>query len=325
MRPGARHQRRRQDHQAVERRGPAARRVCTGRHARRRRRPAGAAAPFDAKLDTQVTYSLYAVIPSPVDDTVWGVGEQYPGFLVRLHRGNNPPQPARAQIFKVPEPGFDPRGVDIDRDGVVWTALAATSHLASFDVRKCKDLNGPRSSTAASATKAGRSIRRPVRSSRAPTSRPTSTITTGWTSSTSPASGRILRSPPVRTRIRCSCSNPQTGSGRTLRVPYPLGFYSRGMDGRIDDRERRMEGPRALGQLRHPLRVAHRGRQGDQGQDREVPDPAGSSGEVAGGDAGPWCLVLGLGLVRSSWSVPESLVPGPFLVRGPGPFSVRGP
>ena len=43
----------------------------------------------------------------------------------------------------MPEPGFDPRGVDIDTNGVVWTALAASSHLASFDVRKCKDLNGP--------------------------------------------------------------------------------------------------------------------------------------------------------------------------------------
>ena len=26
---------------------------------------------------------------------------------------------------------------------LIWTALAATSHLASFDVRKCKDLSGP--------------------------------------------------------------------------------------------------------------------------------------------------------------------------------------
>jgi hypothetical protein len=29
--------------------------------------------------------------------------------------------------------------------------------------------------------------------------------------------------------------NPQTKQWTTLRVPYPLGFYSRGMDGRIDD------------------------------------------------------------------------------------------
>jgi hypothetical protein len=29
--------------------------------------------------------------------------------------------------------------------------------------------------------------------------------------------------------------NPQTREWITLRVPYPLGFYSRGLDGRIDD------------------------------------------------------------------------------------------
>ena len=29
---------------------------------------------------------------------------------------------------------------------------------------------------------------------------------------------------------------PDTGEWVTLRVPYPLGFYTRGLDGRIDDR-----------------------------------------------------------------------------------------
>ena len=52
---------------------------------------------IDPKLDTQVTYSLYAVIPSPVDDSVWGVSEQYPGFLVRLQRGDNPPSSCKSQ------------------------------------------------------------------------------------------------------------------------------------------------------------------------------------------------------------------------------------
>jgi hypothetical protein len=89
-----------------------------------------------------VNFSLYAVIPSPVDDSVWGVAERYPDISCVLQRGNNPPESCRAQVFKVPEPGFDPRGVDIDTNGVVWTALAASSHMASFDVRKCKDLTG---------------------------------------------------------------------------------------------------------------------------------------------------------------------------------------
>ena len=30
---------------------------------------------------------------------------------------------------------------------------------------------------------------------------------------------------------------PETGEWVTMRVPYPLGFYSRGLDGRIDDPE----------------------------------------------------------------------------------------
>ena len=28
----------------------------------------------------------------------------------------------------------------------------------------------------------------------------------------------------------------------TLRVPYPMGFFAKGMDGRIDDAQRRLEG-----------------------------------------------------------------------------------
>ena len=104
----------------------------------------GAGGGPDPKLDTLVSFSLYGVVPSPVDDSVWGVAERFPGYLVRVDRGKNPPQSCMTEIYKVPEPGFDPRGVDIDTNGVVWTALAASSHLASFDRRKCKAITGPR-------------------------------------------------------------------------------------------------------------------------------------------------------------------------------------
>ena len=71
--------------------------------------PAGAGAagaaragPFDPKLDTLVNYSLYSVIPSPVDDSVWGVSERFPGYLVRLQRGNNPPVSCKTQSSRCP-------------------------------------------------------------------------------------------------------------------------------------------------------------------------------------------------------------------------------
>ena len=65
-----------------------------------------------------------------------------------------------------------------------------------------------------------------------------------------------------------------------LRVPYPLGFFSRGMDGRIDDPECGMEGARPLRRLWSELRVAHRGRQGHAQLRGEVPIAARSAGEV---------------------------------------------
>ena len=162
-----------------------------------------------------------------------------------MQRGNNPPESCRTQVFKVPAPGFDPRGVDIDTNGVVWTALAASSHLASFDVPQ---VQGPerarRRPTAASARKAGRCIR-PTGPKLKGTDIPADFHYSNWVDQQNvSASGKNTRSPPARIPTRCSPSNPQTKKWTTLRVPYPLGFYSRGMDGRIDDPNGGLEGPR---------------------------------------------------------------------------------
>jgi hypothetical protein len=139
-----------------------------------------------------------------------------------------------AQVFQVPAGGVDPRGVDIDTNGVVWTALAGSSHLASFDVRKCTDLTGPQK-TDGSQCQNGWTLY--------PSNSPTfagSDIRTdfhyynwvdqqnimGFGANTPMATGSNSDSILVL--------NPQTRQWTTMRVPYPLGFYSRGMDARID-------------------------------------------------------------------------------------------
>jgi hypothetical protein len=195
----------------------------------------GAPLPIDPKLDTMVSYAMYSVIPSPVDDSVWGVSEQYPGYLVRLQRGNNAPSTCKTQLFKVPEPGFDPRGVDIDRNGVVWTALAASSHLASFDVRRCKDLNGP-AKTDGSQCREGWTLYQTTGPKLKGTNIPADFHYYNWVDQFN-ISG-LGANTPFATGSNSDALlalNPQTGEWTTLRVPYPLGFYSRGMDGRIDD------------------------------------------------------------------------------------------
>jgi len=195
----------------------------------------GAAAPFDPKLDSLVSFSLYSVMPSPVDDSVWGVAEDFPGYLIRLQRGNNPPVSCKTQVFKVPSPGFDPRGIDVDSKGVVWTGLAATSHLASFDVRKCKNLTGTMHVDGSDCPEGWTLYQTPGPKLKG-TNVPADFHYFNWTDS-----HNIMQMGQDTPFLTGSNSDSLIGldvankKWTYFRIPYPLGFYARGMDGRIDD------------------------------------------------------------------------------------------
>ena len=228
-----------------------------------------------------VSYSMYSVIPSPVDDSVWGISETYPGILIRLQRGNNPPETCRTQIFRVPAPGFDPRGVDIDSNGVVWTALAASSHLASFDVRKCKDLTGPQK-TDGSQCAEGWTLYQTDGPKLKGTNIPADFHYYNWVDQQN-ISGLGANTPFATGSNSDSllALNPQTR--RVDHVPRAVSArLLLARHGRPHRRpERRLERSRAVGELRHALRVAHRRRQGHQRQDGPLPGAAGSAGAVA--------------------------------------------
>ena len=194
-----------------------------------------AAAAFDPKLDALVSFSLYAVMPSPVDDSVWGVAEDFPGYLIRLQRGDNPPSSCKTQIFKVPKPGYDPRGIDVDSKGVVWTGLAATSHLASFDVRKCKNLTGPMHIDGSDCPE-GWTLYQTEGPKMKGTNVPADFHYFNWTDSHNIM--QMGQDTPFLTGSNSDsliALNPQTKKWTYFTIPYPLGFYARGMDGRIDD------------------------------------------------------------------------------------------
>ena len=197
--------------------------------------PARAGGP-DPMLDTIISYSLYAVIPSPIDDSVWGVSERYPGYLIRLDRGKNPPSSCMTEIYKVPDPGFDPRGVDIDTNGVVWTALAASSHLASFDRRKCKAITGPRKVDGSECPE-GWTLYQTTGPKLKGTNIPADFHYFNWVDQQDTL-GIGKKNLPIANGSNSDALlvlDPDSKKWTTLRVPYPLGFYSRGMDGRIDD------------------------------------------------------------------------------------------
>jgi hypothetical protein len=183
--------------------------------------------------DMRIGPTFYAVMPSPVDTSVWGAIRGSPGAIVRVVPGDNPHR-SIAELYNVPLPGFGVRGGDIDKEGRVVVSLAS-GHMGIFDRRKCKGpLNGP--------TATGNHCPE------------------GWSFHQYPGPGfKGLGENSVESsyyswvdqhnvfgmgdNIPMSTANQMDGlvaldkDGKmvSIRVPYPLGFYAKGFDGRIDD------------------------------------------------------------------------------------------
>ncbi len=189
--------------------------------------------PVDLTKDKRISAGFYAVMPSPVDGSVWGTTRAYPGAVVRIVPGSNPSETALAEIYKVPLPGFGIRGGDIDRKGVVWVSLAS-GHLGSFDRSKCKGpLNGPKAT--GDHCPEGWSFHQypgPGFKGIGENSAESSYYT--WVDQHN-TFGLGDDVPMSTGNLHGGLIAMKDGKMVRLMVPYPLGFYAKGFDGRIDD------------------------------------------------------------------------------------------
>jgi hypothetical protein len=189
--------------------------------------------PVDPAKDKRIVAGFYAVMPSPVDGSVWGTFRANPGAVVRVAPGPNPPETALTEIYNVPLPGFGPRGGDIDKKGVVWVSLAS-GHLGSFDRSKCKGpLNGPKAT--GNHCPEGWSFYQypgPGFDGIGENSAESSYYT--WVDQHN-TFGLGEDVPMSTANLNDGLIALKDGKMITLRVPYPLGFYAKGFDGRIDD------------------------------------------------------------------------------------------
>lgn len=181
--------------------------------------------------------TTYGVIVNPTDGSVWQGAFGTPGFLLRTD-----PKTCLTEIYEPPfhNPnseltGYGPKGVDVDRSGIIWTALAGSGHIASFDRRKCKVTSGPLAT--------GQQC--PEGWTLYPTPGPKLGGTDeanadfhyyNWVDQFDTFGlGKDIPIVPGTNSDSLLALMPQTGKILTLRVPYPLGFYTRGLDGRVDD------------------------------------------------------------------------------------------
>jgi hypothetical protein len=196
--------------------------------------------PADPAKDRRYGGALYSVAPAP-DGTVWGTQLGFPGAVIRITPGANPPETTLTEVFELPMKdaanpveGFSPRGGDVDRNGVYWAALAS-GHLASFDRRKCKGpLNGPKA-TGQHCQEGWTFYPEPLPQMKGVTDR-------GSAEGSYYAWVDQFNTLGLGANIPISTGNGseallalKDGKWVVLRVPYPLGFYTKWMDGRIDD------------------------------------------------------------------------------------------
>jgi hypothetical protein len=182
--------------------------------------------------DTRVTGSsgTYAVMPSPVDGSVWYTIGVFggKGGIVRYD-----PKTELSERYNIPAPGFGPRGADIDSKGVVWVSLGS-GHLGSFDRRKCKGpLNGPKAT--GDQCPEGWSFHKypgPGFKGIGDNSAEASYYT--WVDQHNTLG--LGNDVPISTgNLNDGLIALKDGKMIVLRVPYPLSFYTKGLDGRIDD------------------------------------------------------------------------------------------
>jgi len=140
------------------------------------------------------------------------------------------------EIYNSPKGTSTPKGVWVDRNGIVWVGFAGSGTFGSFDRRKCKVLNGP-TATGDQCPEGWtlypvpgprfENVEDPINAD---------WLYLNWVDQFNTLGlGNNIPLAPGTNSDSMIALLPDSKKFIFMRVPYPLGFYSRGMDGRIDD------------------------------------------------------------------------------------------
>lgn len=203
----------------------------------------GAEKVFDPSQDTAILGFLYGMDPNAADGSMWYAksSPDVPTGAIRFVRGTNPPETCRTEYFATPKTAgggyaaFGGRGVALDSKGVAWLGYTS-GQLGKFDRSKCKVLSGPTVADGQHCPEGWTHYDAPgpkLPGVKVGTSDYHYLI---WTD-THDTFG-LGKDVPILAGSNSDsllAFDQKTEKFNVLRVPYPLGFHTRGMDGRIDD------------------------------------------------------------------------------------------
>ena len=197
---------------------------------------------LDMKKDTRVEGFLYGVDTDVKTNGMWFAKHTpFPTAAVYFHPGSNPPQTCHTELYQPPKLGdnkyaaFNGRGISADSKGVAWIAYGSGQY-GRFDRSKCKVMRGPTIAEGQHCPE-------------------------GWSFYDSPgpkltgvnmgsADHHYLNWVDLHDTLGLGKDTPILAGSNSdsllafndadkkwtvLRVPYPMGFHTRGMDGRFDD------------------------------------------------------------------------------------------
>jgi mono/diheme cytochrome c family protein len=193
----------------------------------------------DGTPDKPIIGYRYSIIPNPARGDVWiaippGSYGKHPTYGDRGYITRYDPETGTHEAYKPPAPASGARGIDVDTKGNIWAGMAGSGHLARFDRSKCEQTWG-----------AG------------------DQCPEGWTLWETPGP-RFKDAPGKGTNFHyftwvdqyntlgmgkdtviingtnsdsLIAFRPDTEEFTVIRIPYPMISYTRGVDGRIDQKD----------------------------------------------------------------------------------------
>jgi hypothetical protein len=199
---------------------------------------------IDPHKDTLLWADGYGLGVNPVDDSVWfGIKAPWPGSIIRLERGSHPPQTCKTERYLPPKmangdySAFVPHDLGFDSTGMAYVTLTS-GQIGKFDRTKCKVRSGPQSASGEQCSSAWTMFDAPGPRFQG---RSAAFANAGYPYLSfvdrfdSFGLGKDVAMVPMSNSDSLLALIPATGQWVNLRVPYPMGFYSRWLDGRIDD------------------------------------------------------------------------------------------
>ncbi|MGH6784488.1 MAG: hypothetical protein ACREBP_07670, partial [Sphingomicrobium sp.] len=187
--------------------------------------------PAEAGKDMRIAGSgPYAVMPHPTDGSVWYTFNVFAGTAGFMRFD---PKTMLSEFYAIPKDFIGVRGGDIDRKGVLWGA-GSNGGFISFDRRKCKSaLNGP-GATGNHCPEGFAYHRFPGPGH--PGFEKNSAEAAYYTWVDQHNTLGLGEDVPIATgNLNGGYIALKDGKMVLLTIPYPMGFFSKGLDGRIDD------------------------------------------------------------------------------------------